>query len=317
MNAHGDTLAVVLEKPEHLVLSRLALAAAGEADVVVDIEWTGISTGTERLLWTGRMPPFPGLGYPLVPGYESVGRIVEVGARSGRQVGERVFVPGAKCYGEIRGLFGGAAAKVVVPGSRVTTIGENLREEGVLLALAATAHHAVVANGSAYPDLIIGHGVLGRLLARLVTVLADRPPVVWENDPTRVAGATGYSVIAPESDARRDYRSICDVSGDSRILDTLMGRLGPRGEIVLAGFYSDPLSFAFAPAFMREARIRVAAEWRDADIVAVKSLIESGRLDLRGLITHRQEATDAVQAYRTAFTDPSCLKMILDWRAHS
>src|SRR5208283_3157511 len=108
MNAHANTLAVVLEKPEHLVLSRLALAAPGEGDVVVDIEWTGISTGTERLLWTGRMPPFPGLGYPLVPGYESVGRIVEAGACSGRQIGERVFVPGAKCYGEVRGLFGGA-----------------------------------------------------------------------------------------------------------------------------------------------------------------------------------------------------------------
>ena len=151
MNAHGTTLAVVLEKPEQLVLSRLALTDAGEADVVVDIEWTGISTGTERLLWAGRMPPFPGLGYPLVPGYESVGRIVEVGARSGRQIGERVFVPGAKCYGEIRGLFGGAAAKVVVPGSRVTTIGENLREEGVLLALAATAYHALAGECVRHP----------------------------------------------------------------------------------------------------------------------------------------------------------------------
>ena len=317
MNAHGTTLAVVLEKPEQLVLSRLALTDAGEADVVVDIEWTGISTGTERLLWAGRMPPFPGLGYPLVPGYESVGRIVEVGARSGRQIGERVFVPGAKCYGEIRGLFGGAAAKVVVPGSRVTTIGENLREEGVLLALAATAYHALAANASGYPDLIVGHGVLGRLIARLVTALADHPPVVWEHNPGRVAGAEGYTVITPDSDARRDYRTICDVSGDSRILDTLIGRLAPGGEIVLAGFYSEPLSFAFPAAFMREARIRVAAEWRDADITAVKALIDSGRLDLGGLITHRQEATEAVQAYRTAFTDPSCLKMILDWRALS
>jgi myo-inositol-1(or 4)-monophosphatase len=34
---------------------------------------SGISTGTERLLWDGTMPPFPGLGYPLVPGYETVG----------------------------------------------------------------------------------------------------------------------------------------------------------------------------------------------------------------------------------------------------
>jgi 3-hydroxyethyl bacteriochlorophyllide a dehydrogenase len=61
----------------------------------------------------------------------------------------------------------------------------------------------------------------------------------------------------------------------------------------------------------------VAAEWREADIAAVKTLIDSGRLDLGGLITHRQEATDAAQAYRTAFDDPSCLKMILDWRSHS
>ena len=48
-------------------------------DVVVDIEYSGISTGTERLLWTGRMPAFPGMGYPLVPGYESVGRVVGCG----------------------------------------------------------------------------------------------------------------------------------------------------------------------------------------------------------------------------------------------
>jgi len=312
-----DTLAVVLEKPEHLVLSRLHLTPPGEDDVVVDMDWSGISTGTERLLWTGRMPPFPGLGYPLVPGYESVGRIVAVGTRAGRQVGERVFVPGARCFGDVRGLFGGAAAKVVVPGAKVTPIDDRLGEEGVLLALAGTAYHAIAAQGSAYPDLIIGHGVLGRLIARLATLLAATPPVVWETNPGRAAGARGYSVVHPESDPRRDYRAIYDVSGDSKILDSLIGRLAPGGEIVLAGFYSEPLSFAFPPAFMREARLRVAAEWREADMKAVKALAESGDLELDGLITHRQAAGDAASAYRTAFTDPSCLKMILDWRAYS
>jgi 3-hydroxyethyl bacteriochlorophyllide a dehydrogenase len=315
--ANLDTLAVVLEKPEHLVLSRLHLTPPGEDDVVVDMDWSGISTGTERLLWTGRMPPFPGLGYPLVPGYESVGRIVAVGTRAGRHVGERVFVPGARCFGDVRGLFGGAAAKVVVPGAKVTPIDESLGEEGVLLALAGTAYHAIAAQGSAYPDLIIGHGVLGRLIARLATLLAATAPVVWETNPGRAAGARGYSVVHPDADARRDYRAIYDVSGDSKILDSLIGRLAPGGEIVLAGFYSEPLSFSFPPAFMREARLRVAAEWREADMTAVKALAESGDLKLDGLITHRQAAGDAASAYRTAFTDPSCLKMILDWRAYS
>ena len=104
-----NALAVVLQRPELLTLSWLELDAATEEDVVVDIEWSGISTGTERLLWTGRMPAFPGMGYPLVPGYESVGRVVQAGARSGASVGDRVFVPGAKCFGDVRGLFGGAA----------------------------------------------------------------------------------------------------------------------------------------------------------------------------------------------------------------
>ena len=67
-----ETLAILLSAPEQLSLARLPLTPPGAQDVVVDIDWSGISTGTERLLWSGRMPPFPGMGYPLVPGYESV-----------------------------------------------------------------------------------------------------------------------------------------------------------------------------------------------------------------------------------------------------
>src|SRR5271165_2861725 len=241
-NSPLSTLAVVLERPEQLVLSRLDLNVPGDEDVVVDMEWSGISTGTERLLWSGRMPPFPGLGYPLVPGYESVGRIAHVGARGGRHLGERVFVPGARCFGDVRGLFGGAAAKVVVPGKRVTPIDERMGEQGVLLALAATAHHAIALGQSEPPELIVGHGVLGRLIARLALLYADKAPLVWERNPNRVDGALGYRVVHPEADSRRDYRVICDVSGDGTLLDTLIARLGCGGEVVLAGFYSEPLS---------------------------------------------------------------------------
>lgn len=312
-----NTLAVVLEEPERLVLSRLALPEPGEEDVVVDIEWSGISTGTERLLWSGRMPPFPGLGYPLVPGYESVGRIREAGSRSGARVGDRVFVPGARCYGEIKGLFGGASSRVVVPGAKATRFDEDLGEQGVLLALAATAYHALDIGRSVLPQLVIGHGVLGRLIARLVIAVGGEAPVVWETNARRAAGADGYTVIDPATDTHRGYASICDVSGDSKLLDTLIGKLSPGGEIVLAGFYSEPLSFAFPPAFMREARLRVAAEWKQHDLTAVRDLIERNALSLDGLITHREPATAASEAYRTAFTDPDCLKMILDWRACS
>lgn len=312
-----ETLAVVVEEPERLALRTLELDAPGDADVVVDINWSGISTGTERLLWSGAMPPFPGLAYPLVPGYESIGRVREAGPRSGRQPGQLVFVPGARCYGEVQGLFGGAASCVVLPGERAVPIHEEFAEHGVLLALAATAYNAMRApeGGFRIPELIVGHGVLGRLLARLSVALGKGEPVVWETDLQRRTGAQGYRVVGPDEDPRSDYNAIYDVSGDAALLDSLIARLAPGGEITLAGFYSEPLQFSFPPAFMRRARLRVAAEWRHADLQAVEGLAHAGDLSLDGLVTNNCPADQADAAYRTAFSDPSCLKMVLDWRS--
>jgi 3-hydroxyethyl bacteriochlorophyllide a dehydrogenase len=305
-----EAVAVVLQAPEQLGLSRLTLDPRGDADIVVDIAYSGISTGTERLLYTGRMPPFPGMGYPLVPGYESVGVVAEAGPASGIDVGQTVFVPGARCFGPVRGLFGGAASRLVVAGNRVVKLDASLQDRGVLIALAATAYHAVA---GVKPDLIVGHGVLGRLCAR-VAVANGANPTVWETNELRQGGAEGYSVVHPDEDPRKDYMCVIDVSGDSNLLDTLIARTARGGEIVLAGFYADRLSFSFPPAFMRETRLRMAAEWQPADLPATLALVESGQLSLDGLITHHVDASAADAAYRTAFGDPTCLKMILDWR---
>jgi 3-hydroxyethyl bacteriochlorophyllide a dehydrogenase len=317
-----NTTAVLLSRPEHIGLADLQLSEPTADDVVVDVHWSGISTGTERLLFTGRMPSFPGMGYPLVPGYESVGRVVQAGEASGLDVGQQVFVPGANCFGPldgqpVRGLFGGSASRLVVPGRRVIAVDEALGEQAVLLALAATAYHAVSGGGRIEhpraPQLIVGHGVLGRLLARLNVAAGCTDTVVWETNPVRAAGAQGYTVLHPDADARRNYDVICDVSGDSDLLDTLIARLAPGGEVILAGFYSQPLHFNFAPAFMREARLRAAAEWQRPDLLAVQALIANGLLTLDGLITHHAPSAQADNAYRTAFGDVACLKMVLDW----
>ena len=306
-----ETIAVVLEQPGQLTLKPLAVQAPGADDIVVDALWSGISSGTERLLWSGRMPAFPGMGYPLVPGYETVG-IVSRGGH-GLAEGDRVFVPGANCYGPVRGLFGAAASRIVLPAKRAIPVRNIEAESGILLALAATAHHALVDDGKPLPGLIIGHGTLGRLMARIVLALGGDAPTVWEKNEARRTGAAGYAVIDPATDERRDYEAICEASGDETLLDSLIPRLAKRGEIILAGFYHAPLSFTFPPAFMREARFRIAAEFKPHDIEAVTDLVASGRLSLEGLVSHTAPALAAGDAYQTAFTDPSCLKMALNW----
>ncbi|MFM9852930.1 MAG: chlorophyll synthesis pathway protein BchC [Sphingomonadaceae bacterium] len=308
-----ETLAVVLEAPERLAFRRLALVPVQPGDVVVDIDFSGISSGTERLLWSGNMPPFPGMAYPLVPGYESIGRIVAAGTECEARVGERVFVPGSTCFIDAKGLFGGTAQRLIVPSARAIPVPDSLAEKGILIALASTAYHAI-AQGAQVPDLIVGHGVLGRLLARIVIALGKAAPTVWETNPSRRGGAEGYAITNANDDDCRAYKVICDASGAPDLLDTLIGRLSKSGEIVLAGFYTAPLSFTFPPAFMREARFRIAAEWSPSDLIATRALIESGALSLDGLITHRRPAERASDAYPTAFGDAACLKMVLDWK---
>jgi len=309
-----EALAIVLNQPRGLTLSRLPVTPPEDDDVVIATRWSGVSTGTERLLFTGRMPDFPGMGYPLVPGYETIGEIVEAKPETGFRVGQTVFVPGAKCFGPVRSLFGGAASLLTTKASRIVGLPASLGEQGVLLALAATAYHARGDMAPGAGDLVVGHGVLGRLLARLCALAGGEPPTVWELNPARAGGALGYAVVSPENDPRRDYRRIFDVSGAPAILDQLIARLAPGGEIVLAGFYEAPLAFDFPPAFLREARIRVAAQWHPKDLPAVTRLVEDGRLEFGGLVTHRRSFRDAEHAYPTAFDDPTCLKMVLDWR---
>jgi len=301
--------AVIMQEPGLLDIELIGLDAPADGDVVVEVSHSGISTGTEKLLWEGRMPSFPGMGYPLVPGYEAVGEVVESRSAAYR-VGDKVFVPGAKCFGEVRSLFGAAAHMLTVPGERLLSNDLLGDERGVLLALAATAHHAVA--GGAMPDLIVGHGTVGRLMAR-IAVAKGGSPVVWEHNPARMHGAAGYALTNAESDDRRDYRTIADCTGDAALIDALVGRLAKGGEIVLAGFYPGRVDFAFAPAFMREARLRIAAEWAPADMEAVRGLIESGALSFDGLVTDHAPARGAATAYSRAFTQPDCLKMVLDW----
>ena len=309
------TKAVVMSEPGSLSIQPVDLKSPSKEDVVIKINYSGISTGTEKLFYNGKMPQFPGMGYPLVPGYESTGEVVQAPKDSNLKIGDMVFVPGADCYsGSVKSLFGGAAQMIISSPNRLIKIDPTMGCNGALFALAATARHAIAGFGNKMPDVIVGHGVLGRLLARLVMLAGEKPPIVWEKNILRHSGATDYEVVLPEYDERSDYDCIFDVSGDSEILDSLIGRVRKGGEVVLAGFYPDRIGFGFAQAFLKEVSLRVSAEFTPEDVATTKLLIEDGSLSFDGLISDVYSAKNANKAYNIAFNNAECLKMVLDWR---
>lgn len=309
-----DSTVVLLNKPGNMCLKDVQLIESEINSVAINVNYSGISTGTERLLYEGNMPFFPGMGYPLVPGYESVGTITHVnGSEETLKVGDKVFVPGAKCFGDIKGLFGGAASNLVVSSSRVCALPQNSSENATMLALAATANHIFSSSEKSMPDLIVGHGALGRLIARIAKIKGLNPTVIDTNADRRL-GSFNYDVCSPEEINGQSYSCIVDASGNAAELNLLVEKLKFNGELVLAGFYKDLLSFNFVPLFLRETKLRVSAQWLPEDLIAVQKWYASGVLSLDGLITHVASANEAREAYDTAFNDSSCLKMVLDWK---
>ena len=100
------------------------------------------------------------------------------GKRSAKARGGQpgVCAGGKAAFGDVRGLFGGAAARLVVSAKRTGPMpfDEAIGERGVLLALAATAYHAHLPQPGALQHhriCIVGHGALGRLLARIAVAM--------------------------------------------------------------------------------------------------------------------------------------------------
>ena len=229
------------------------------------------------------------------------------GPTPGFRVGEQVFVPGANCF---TGDVHGPVRRRLAPSGDQGRAGRadrrrRLAPKGALLALAATARHALAGFDTALPDLIVGHGTLGRLLARLTVAAGAPAPTVWEIDPARARRRRRLRRSSPPKTIRAATTARSTTPRARRACSTSWScRIAKGGEIVLAGFYTEPVAFAFPPAFMKEARIRIAAEWAPDDLVATRALIESGALSLAGLITHRRPAAEARRGLRDRLHRP-------------
>jgi Threonine dehydrogenase and related Zn-dependent dehydrogenases len=73
-----EAKAIVMPAAGQIEIRRVALKPLGPDDVLIRTALTSISAGTERMLFKGIMP-HPMLQFPVVPGYETVGVVVETG----------------------------------------------------------------------------------------------------------------------------------------------------------------------------------------------------------------------------------------------
>ncbi len=310
--------AIVMPAAQTVEVRDVTLTAPLDTDVTIQTLYTSISAGTERMLYAGHMP-HPMLQFPVVPGYETVGRVIAVGSQAPAELlNSIVYVGGARCYVDVNPAWGGQSSTLHADGQRVVTLAGLDPEHGVFLALAATALHGVDMAGdiAGKKVLILGQGPVGQLAARIAKA---RGAIVIVTDVSahRLAHSVAdemYDVASQPITAHGV--SGCDViieaSGSMAAAAAAIGALSMNGTIVLLAYY-DAIQLPYMPLFLKQARLLTSKEWAPGDLERSRDLMQSGILDVSTLITHRATLDQLSTAYTTALFDPQCLKLLLTW----
>ena len=215
------------------------LPPAKADDVLVHALYSGISRGTETLVFAGRVPPsqyqamrapfqsgeFPG---PVKYGYISVGRIAE---GPEERIGERVFC-----------LFP-HQDRYRVPGSAAIPLPSTLpAERAVLAANMETAVNAFWDAGPLAGDRIavIGGGVLGMLTAWLCRQVPGTQVTLVDPNPARspVATALGLEFRA-DTAGLGGSDLVVHASGQPAGLADALHVAGPEATILELSWYGD------------------------------------------------------------------------------
>lgn len=317
------TQAVVITEPGVVQLQEVALRTPGPTDAIIRTAYTSISAGTERMLLAGKMQ-HPMQQLPVIPGYETVGEVVEIGAEVPAEwKGRQVYLGGSFCYEGINASWGGQSATLFTDYTRLVPLDEltDLRQ-GVLLALTATALHGVdllqLQGGERI--LVIGQGPVGQLTARIARARGAWVAVTDPNQ-TRLDIAEGDAIVnisdTPLNEVLTEpVQYIIEASGSMEALTSDLQHLDNGGTILLLGYYQS-LNLPYMPLFLKEARLLTAKEWAKGDLDRSRDMIAESTLRVEPLMTHELPITEVNQAYDIAMNDRDCMKIVLHWDALS
>jgi 2-desacetyl-2-hydroxyethyl bacteriochlorophyllide A dehydrogenase len=265
-------------------LKEAALPAPGPAEVLVRMLYSGISRGTERLVFEGkvpaseharmRLPTQEGeFGFPIKYGYAAVGR-VEAGP--GDLMGRVIFA-----------LHPHQDRFVIPADSAVPVPAEVPARRAVLAANAETALN-VLWDGEAAPGqriAIVGGGLVGLLCAGLAARLPGVTVTIIDRERSRepLAQAMGAAFSRP-AEAPGENDLVIHTSASDAGLTLALNIAAFEATIVEASWYGDRLVQVPLGGAFHSRRLRI-----------VSSQVGAVAPSHRGRYTHRQRMEEALK----------------------
>lgn len=309
----SDALALWHVSPGRSELRACKLGAPGEDQVLVRALASGLSRGTERLVWQGRVPASQHatmrcplqegeFGFPVKYGYASVG-LVEAGPQD--WVGRRVFA------------LHPHQSRYLAPTGLCTPIPDGVSDARACLG--ANMETAINVIWDAAPRMgervmVIGAGVVGLLCAWLLARMPGAEVTVVDRDPAKAVLAAHFGArFALPKDAPGAQELIIHASASAAGLRLALASADFEGRILEASWFGDA-----------EPALPLGAAFHQKRLALLSTQVGSVSPAMRGRRTHGQRMAlalslledpllDALLGPEVAFADlPEALPALLD-----
>jgi D-xylulose reductase len=339
--------ALVLEKAGQLTLRDIYIEEhLGPDDVRIKVHTVGICGSDVHYYQHGAIGPFV-VKQPMVLGHEASGTVIEVGKGVKHlKVGDRVCmepgIPDPNSKVTRLGMYnldpavrfwatppahGCLRETLVHPGMFVFKLPDNVGfDEGALTEPLAVGVHAVRKAQIKPGDvaLVIGSGTIGMVTAMSARAGGCSKVIVADVVQEKLDMASSLGMISVNV-TRENLNEIVgsatdgwgadivfEASGSEVAVSKAFEPLSPGGRIVLIGMPMHPVPFDIVSAQVKEARIETIFRYAHAYPRAIR-LIESGKVNLKPLVTDRYRFEDSIKAFEYAANPkPSSVKIVIE-----
>ncbi len=309
-------------------------------EILIDTEYTFISSGTELANYTGREPKVFQKGawcaYPWRSGYANVGVVRDVGANVTRAVpGDRVFT-----YGRHASIIRWTQDRLIVP------IGDSI-DSGVVAAsrMAGVAMTSIIVSeiDTNARVIVFGLGLVGNLAAQMFQIrgcrvvgvdpVAERRKLAERCGIEHTIGGDAEEVQAQIQELTKGELGniTVDAVGHSSVVMQALRATASHGQLVILGSprvsVTGDLTELLSDTHLRWITIRGALEWcvpmypdtgnRISQFSKQQTIfdwIARGELDVESLISHRLKPEQIKQAYDGLLNEPDVWTgVVLDW----
>ena len=324
--------ALVLEKKGELSIRDIEVdEQLGSGDVRIALHTVGVCGSDIHYYTHGGIGPFV-VRDPMILGHEASGTVTEVGdSVTNLKIGDRVCmepgIPNPTSKASLRGMYnldpdvvfwatppihGIMRSSVVHPAAFTFKLPESVGfGEAAMVEPLAVGMHAVNKAQVKPGDVavVIGAGTIGMVTA--LSALAGGCSTVYVVDllDPKLEIAGGYAGVVPlhvqRDDAVKKVLAATDgwgadivfeASGNEQAVTTVFDYLCPGGCVVLIGMPLSTVPIDIVAAQAKEARIETIFRYANVYPRAL-SLMGSGKIDLKPLITETYPFSESIAAY--------------------